>query len=86
MLKYLDMFYDCPIPLQYVLKGRRVESIADDIDSLMPIRLLVLRSVVVQDLMTRSCCPLKLSFGYTGLLNSQSVLRHSIDHYLSDFE
>lgn len=86
MLKYLDMFYDCPIPLQCVFKGRRVESIADDIDSLMPIRLLFLRLVVAQELMTRSCCPPEAFIGYTGLLNSQSVLRHSIDHYLSDFE
>ena len=70
-----------------MFRGSRVESIADDIDSLMPIRLLVLRSVVVQELMTRSCCPLKSSLGIsTGLLNSQSVSRHSIDHYLSDFE
>jgi hypothetical protein len=59
---------------------------ADDIDSLMPIRLLVLRSVVVQELMTRSCCPPEAFIGYTGLLNSQSVFRHSIDHYISDFE
>jgi len=30
--------------------------------------------------------PPEALIGYTGLLNSQSVLRHSIDHYLSDFE
>ena len=67
-----------------LFRGSRLESIADDIDKFDADTIAssaLSCSARVDDALL---LPPETFIGYTGLLNSQSVLRHSIDHYSSE--